>query len=208
MVVGVLNFMSIYTVSIKSGLQKVTQLKIKCKCLMLICPPSIFEAKLSIQCNTCTTSLRVDIQVYSVLQKLYLIRSWCDLFHDWYKIIIARRVVLTNLITNFSKTRLQFILQHTKCSRKWWFLGAYNMFYSSRGFDGRSLPRNGAFNCKPYRAVKHLYMFVIDAGVAVLRKYGIGGTLRCKVMALIIECIRCNIYQHFKWLWALRNLII
>ena len=41
-------------------------------------------------------------------------------------------------------------------------------------------------------------MFVIDAGVAVLRKYMIGGTLRCKVMALIIECIRCNIYQHFK----------
>ena len=67
---------------------------------------------------------RVDIQVYSVLQKLYPIRSWRDLFHDWYEIIIARRVVLTDLITDFSKTRLQFILQHTKCGRKWWFLGA------------------------------------------------------------------------------------
>ena len=33
-----------------------------------------------------------------------------------------------------------------------------------------------------YQAVKHLYMFVIDVGVAVLRKYGIGGTLRCKVI--------------------------
>ena len=128
---------------------------------------------------------RVNIQVYSVLQKLYLIRSWCDLFHDWYEIIIAKRVDLTVLITEFSKTRLQFILQHTKCSRKWWFLGAYSichMFYSSRGFDSGSPPRNGAYNRKPYQAVKHLYMFVIDVGVAVLRKYGIGGSLQCKVI--------------------------
>ena len=56
------------------------------------------------------------------------------------------------------------------------------MFYSSRGFDGGSPPRNGAYNRKPYWAVKHLYMFVIDVGVAVLCKYGIGGTLRCMVI--------------------------
>ena len=115
---------------------------------------------------------RVNIQVYSVLQKLYLIRSWHDLFHDWYEIITAR-VVLTNLITNFSKTQLQFILQYTKCSHKWWFLGAYNIcICSSRGFDGGSPPRNGAYNGQPYGAVKHLYMFVINTRVAVLHKYG------------------------------------
>jgi hypothetical protein len=29
----------------------------------------------------------------------------------------------------------------------------------------------------PNQAMKHLYMFVIDMGVAVLHKYGVGGTL-------------------------------
>ena len=53
---------------------------------------------------------RVDIQVYSVLQKFSLvpIRLW---YVSWEssgflnEVIIARRVVLTNLITNFSKMR-------------------------------------------------------------------------------------------------------
>ena len=53
---------------------------------------------------------------------LYLIWSWCDLFHDWYGIIIARTVVLTNLITNFQKLALQFICN--TLSVVWWFLRA------------------------------------------------------------------------------------
>ena len=32
--------------------------------------------------------------------------------------------------------------------------------------------------------MKHLYMFVINMGVAVLHKYGVGETLQCKVMAV------------------------
>ena len=62
------------------------------------------------------------------------------------------------------------------------FLRACNICVRFRGFDGGSPPRNGAYNRKPDWALKHLYMFVIDAGVVVLRKYGIGGTLRCKVI--------------------------
>ena len=61
-------------------------------------------------------------------------------------------------------------MQHTKCS-----------VMISKGFDGGCPPRSRAYIHKPYRAVKHLYMFVIDAGVVVLHQYGIGGTLRCKV---------------------------
>ena len=38
----------------------------------------------------------------------------------------------------------------------------------------------------PNRAMEHLYMFVIDTGVAILRKYGVGGTLWCKVTTLIV----------------------
>ena len=118
---------------------------------MLICPPSVFEAKLSIQCKTCTTSFTELLFRFTVCCKisysavfesflkctvfasfsanctLIIPDSWHDLFYDWYGIIIARTMVLTNLITNFSKKWLQFILQHTKCSRKWWFLGAYNI---------------------------------------------------------------------------------
>ena len=33
-------------------------------------------------------------------------------------------------------------------------------------------------------------MFVIDVGVAVLRKYGIGGTLRCKVITTLSSVTR------------------
>ena len=63
----------------------------------------------------------------------------------------------------------------TSCKQR--FLRACNIFVRFRGFDGGSPPRNGAYNRKPDWALKHLYMFVIDVGVAVLRKYGIGGTL-------------------------------
>ena len=90
------------------------------------------DAKLSIRCRTCTTSLTESIFMF-------------------------KSVVVTS------------------CKRR--FLGACNICVYFRGFDGGSPPRNGAYNGKPYWVLKHLYMFVIDVGVAVLRKYGIGGTM-------------------------------
>ena len=50
----------------------------------------------------------------------------------------------------------------------------------TQSLDSRCLPQN-----RPFWAVKHWYMFVIDAGVVVLYKYGIEGTLQCKVITHI-----------------------
>ena len=44
--------------------------------------------------------------------------------------------------------------------------------------------------------LRHLYMFVIDTGVAELRNYDIGETLRCKVTMSILSIRDFSIFAN------------